>query len=85
VEVKARPAGQKTGTKAESSGEDPRATGGLVSNLPHPRVNETKQHTVFGGGMVTSGQQNKATHTHKTKSENDACHIHIFCFSFKTC
>ena len=31
-----------------------------------------KQHTVFGGGMVTSGQQNKATHTHKTKSENDA-------------
>jgi len=25
--------------KAESSGEDPRATGGLVSNLPHPRVN----------------------------------------------
>ena len=30
--------------KAESSGEDPRATGGLVSNLPHPRVNKTKQH-----------------------------------------
>jgi len=29
----------------ESSGEDPRATGGLVSNLPHPRVNKTKQHT----------------------------------------
>ena len=31
--------------KAQSSGEDPRATGGLVSNLPHPRVNKTKQHT----------------------------------------
>ena len=31
--------------KAESSGEDPRATGDLVSNLPHPRVNKTKQHT----------------------------------------
>jgi len=31
--------------KAESSGEDPRATGDLVSNLPHPRVNITKQHT----------------------------------------
>jgi len=31
--------------KAESSGEDPRATGGLVSNLAHPRVNKTKQHT----------------------------------------
>ena len=32
--------------KAEISGEDPRATEGLVSNLPHPRVNKTKQHTV---------------------------------------
>ena len=31
--------------KAKSSGEDPRATGGLVSNLPHPWVNKTKQHT----------------------------------------
>jgi len=31
--------------KAEIFGEDPRATGGLVSNLPHPRVNKTKQHT----------------------------------------
>jgi len=31
--------------KAESSGEDPRAIGGLVSNHPHPRVNKTKQHT----------------------------------------
>jgi len=30
--------------KAKSSGEDPRATGGLVCNLPHPRVNKTKQH-----------------------------------------
>jgi len=31
--------------KAESSGEDPKATGGLVSDLPYPRVNNTKQHT----------------------------------------
>jgi len=31
--------------KAESSGEDPGANGGLVSNLPHPRVNKTRQHT----------------------------------------
>ena len=31
--------------KAESSGEDPRATGGLVSDLPHHRVDKTKQHT----------------------------------------
>ena len=30
--------------KAKSSKEDPRATGGLISNLPHPRVNKTKQH-----------------------------------------
>jgi len=32
--------------KAESFGEDPRATGGLVSNLPHPQVNKSKQHTM---------------------------------------
>jgi len=31
--------------KAKSSGKDPRETGGLVSNLSHPRVNKTKQHT----------------------------------------
>ena len=31
--------------KAESSGGDPRATAGLVSNLPHPQVIKTKQHT----------------------------------------
>ena len=30
--------------KAKSSGEDLRANGGLVSNLPHPRVNQTKRH-----------------------------------------
>ena len=29
----------------KSSEEDSRATGGLVSNLPHPWVNKTKQHT----------------------------------------
>ena len=28
--------------KAESTGEDPKATGGLISNLPHPRVNKIK-------------------------------------------
>ena len=33
--------------KAKSSGEDPRATGDLVSNLPHPRVNKTKRHDLF--------------------------------------
>jgi len=29
------------------TGGDPRAAGGLVSNLPHPRVNKTKQRTNF--------------------------------------
>ena len=33
--------------KTKSSGEDPNATGGLVSNLPHPRVDKTKQHTAI--------------------------------------
>jgi len=32
--------------KAKSSVKDPRATGGLVSNLFHPRLNKTKQHTL---------------------------------------
>jgi len=32
--------------KAKSSEKDPRATGGLVSNVPHPRVNTTKQHII---------------------------------------
>ena len=31
--------------KAKSFKEDPRATGGLVSNLPQTRVNKTKQHS----------------------------------------
>jgi len=30
---------------AKSSEEDPRTIGGLVSGLPHPRVNKIKQHT----------------------------------------
>ena len=30
--------------KAKSSEKDPRATGGLVSNVPHPWVNQTRQH-----------------------------------------
>ena len=30
--------------KVESSEEDSRATGGLISNLPHSWVNKTKQH-----------------------------------------
>ena len=41
--------------KAESSGEDPRATEGLVSNLPHPRVNKTKQHWAERVGRAPPG------------------------------
>ena len=37
--------GKSFASKAESSGEDPRATGGLVFNLSHSWVNKTKQHT----------------------------------------
>jgi len=40
-------AGASDIVRAESSGEDPWATGDLVSNLPHPRVNKKKQHTSF--------------------------------------
>jgi len=32
--------------QAESSGEDPGATVGRVSDHPHHRVNKTKQHAV---------------------------------------
>jgi len=39
--------------KAESTREDPRATPGLVSNLPHPRVNKTKQHPLLGAQSCT--------------------------------
>jgi len=41
--------------KAKSSGEDPRATGGLLSSLPHPRVNKTKQHTIKVFDKVQGG------------------------------
>jgi len=41
--------------KAKSSGEDSRATGGLFSNLPHPRVNKTKQHTSLPGREAEYG------------------------------
>jgi len=40
-----RKGGEREKEKEKSSGEDARATGGLVSNLPHPRVIKTKQHT----------------------------------------
>ena len=42
---------------AKSSGEDPRATGGLVSNLPHPRVNKTKQHSILPHPRVNKTKQ----------------------------
>jgi len=40
-----REPGELATSKTKSSGEDPRATGGLVSNLSHPRVIKTKQRT----------------------------------------
>ena len=43
--------GASDSVQAKSSGEDPRATGGLYSNLPHPRVNKTKQHTHHSQGV----------------------------------
>jgi len=49
--------------KAKSSGEDPRATGGLVSNLPHPQVNKTKQHTSISYTYTTHVQS--CTHTER--------------------
>ena len=56
VSVKKTGEGRTGGTsdivKVRSSGEDPRAAGGLVSNLPHPRVNKTKQHC-FDGHAVS--------------------------------
>jgi len=49
--------------KAESSGEDPRATGGLVSNLPHPRVNKTKQHwKQMQRSILLAKVENNASH-----------------------
>ena len=39
-----RTGGDSDIVKVESSGEDSKATGGLVSNFSHPRVNKTKQH-----------------------------------------
>ena len=57
--------GDSNTVKVKSSGEDPRATGGLVSNLPHPWANETKQHTHLAsnngldiGNVLVPHQQN---------------------------
>jgi len=32
--------------KVKGSEENPRATGGLISKLPHPQVNKTKQQPI---------------------------------------
>jgi len=51
--------------KTESSGEDPKATPGLVSqaNLSHPRVNKTKQHT-----RTVTRHEEQTTNLDKTDS-----------------
>jgi len=44
-----RPGGANDIGKAESSKKDPRATGGLVSDLSHPRINQTSNTPSNGG------------------------------------
>ena len=41
--VEPGPGGASNIVKAESSGKNPTASGGFVSNHPHPWVNKTKQ------------------------------------------
>jgi len=64
--------------KAKSSGEDPRATGGLVSNLPHSRVNKTKQHyrspSVFVISIEPGSLRYKHTATHCNTLQHTATH-----------
>ena len=47
--------------KAKSSGEDPRASGGLVSNLPHPEANRISNTPEVGceNGSRTCGNRKK--------------------------
>ena len=52
--------------RPKSSGEDPKATEGLVSNIPHPWVNKTKQH--LREIMRTSDSISNCGVTTKTKS-----------------
>ena len=43
--------------KAKSPGEDPRATGGLVSNLPHPWVNEQSNTCTANDAKYSTNNQ----------------------------
>ena len=54
--------------KAESSGEDPMATGNLVSNLPHPRVKQHTHHTLAYKETFGTKPQHKTlgSNTHGT-------------------
>ena len=45
VKGRGGPGGARDIVKAKSSGEDSRATGGLVSNLSHFQINKTNQQT----------------------------------------
>jgi len=56
--------------KAESSGEDPRATGGLVSNLPHPRVDKTKQHAMTAFRHAWSHKTRQASLLSRQRLQN---------------
>ena len=61
--------------KAEGSGIDPRATGGLVSNLPHPWVNKTKQYAMTAFRHAWSQKTRKASLLSRQRVQNmpDRC------------
>jgi len=69
--------------KAKSSGEDPRATEGLVSNVPHPRVNKTKQHCCRVRALPPSCAEFRRSHQKEKESTLRwwwpvfICHIHL--------
>jgi len=73
--------------KEESSGEDPRATGGLISNPPHP-VNETQEHrvNVLGVGYSPPKKERKKTTPaqewrNRSMAEHACSTMRILCFT----
>ena len=56
--------------KAKRSGEEPRATGDLVSNFPDPRVNKTKQHTHTRIRSQLFGRCSVARFTNESQYQN---------------
>jgi len=56
--------------KAKSFGKDPGASGGLVSNLRHRRVNKTKQHGLKRRGKPTPGLSTGGALLHASSNHN---------------